>query len=273
MVITYTDWSNAPVSVSGGGLSQIYSVLTPETYGAVDGVLTQVFTGFTTSTVSEVLTVTSGAYGWGLTYLAFNTAFNTLVGSGSVIGVSGANSTEITGFPDQNNALAVIIWSAAAAIFSTGGSTVSYGNNAVEGASTNGGVTSCPSFGACGIWALYGFNVGGSYPSTIHTTPGNSGMHYQALSVLLFTVAPEPAVVACNAFELQCWLYPLFVFGVYMVLIVGTAVKIKVPSRDMTGHVIEAFALAGFLCVIFGILNITVPLLITLVQVLRVIRE
>jgi hypothetical protein len=93
------------------------------------------------------------------------------------------------------------------------------------------------------------------------------GIVFGAQPVQAFTVS------ACTAFELQCWLYPFFVFGVYMIFIVGMAVSVRVPGRDMTGHLLEAFSLAALLCVIMGILNVMVPLLVTVLQVVRAIRE
>ena len=271
VVIVYTDYSNSPVSLSGVVLTQVFSV---HTGSSSDGFWMQVFTGLTTGTTNEVITVTSGAYGWGMGYFLYDTPFTHLVGSGNVLS-SGANSPEITGVPGLNNALEVTIWSASKALFTTGSSTVSYGSNGAEGLSTNGGVSSCPTFSACGIWELWAFNIGGSYPSSIYGTPGTS-MGNQAFSVLIFQTpqaAPPPVVVACSAYNLQCWLYPLFVFGVYMILIGGMAKFAKVPNRDMTGHMLEAFSLAAMLCVLMGILNILVPLLVTVIQVIRALRE
>lgn len=80
-------------------------------------------------------------------------------------------------------------------------------------------------------------------------------------------------VVPCTAFELQCWLYPLFVFGLYMTLVLAVVKFSRVPNQDVTGHLLEAFALASLLCVIFGILNVMVPLLVSVFQVVRAIRH
>jgi hypothetical protein len=58
-----------------------------------------------------------------------------------------------------------------------------------------------------------------------------------------------------------------------MVLIAGMAYAVKVPGRDMLGLIMEAFSLASLLAVMLGILNVMFPLIITIVQVVRAIRE
>ena len=92
---------------------------------------------------------------------------------------------------------------------------------------------------------------------------------------VVFGTAPPPVIVVipCTAFQLQCWWYPFFFFGVYMILIVGMAVKAKVPKPDLLGLTLEAFSLASLLAVMLGIINIMFPLIITVVQVIRAIRE
>lgn len=80
-------------------------------------------------------------------------------------------------------------------------------------------------------------------------------------------------VIPCTAFQLQCWLYPVFVFGIYMVVIMGAARAVGVPRRDYTGHLLEAFSLASLVCVLLGILDILPAMLVTVFQIIRAIRE
>jgi purine-cytosine permease-like protein len=64
----------------------------------------------------------------------------------------------------------------------------------------------------------------------------------------------------------------MFFFGVYMMMIVGIARAADVPNKDMIGHLLEAFSLASLIGVVFGIMNIMFPLMITLIQVVRAAR-
>lgn len=88
-----------------------------------------------------------------------------------------------------------------------------------------------------------------------------------APSVVVGTVIP------CTFYQLQCWWYPFFFFGVYLSLMVVTARKAEVPEKDYTGHFLEALSIASLLAVIMGMLNIMVPLVMTIVQIVRAIRE
>jgi hypothetical protein len=112
-----------------------------------------------------------------------------------------------------------------------------------------------------------------SYPMTCGSCSG-SNIVAAALAGAIFAPATPAVIVVvpCTAFQLQCWLYPMFFFGVYMILIVGIARAADVPSRDMVGHLLEAFSIASLIGVIFGIINIMFPLMITLVQVIRAAR-
>lgn len=113
------------------------------------------------------------------------------------------------------------------------------------------------------------------------SSPPSSPTNFQSACTLNFnwiqvaasfgTVATD--VIPCTAYQLQCWLYPFFVEGIYMVLITGMAKFAQVPSRDVFGHLLEAFTVGGLVCVIMGILNVMIPLIITVVQVVRALRE
>jgi hypothetical protein len=116
-------------------------------------------------------------------------------------------------------------------------------------------------------------------PATFPSSPSDfpaactASFHWMEVALVFATQTYVTQVVPCTAFQLQCWLYPMFVFGVYMILVTGMARIGRVPSSDLTGHLLEAFSLAALLCVIFGILNVMFPLIITVVQVIRAVRK
>jgi hypothetical protein len=141
-----------------------------------------------------------------------------------------------------------------------------------------------------GLTQIQTFYPGNSFMANSWTNNANSGgttnfgWSYSlnqpanaALFGVVFGVYPGfqviVQVVACTAFQLQCWLYPLFVFGIYMIITTGVARIAKVPFRDYTGHLLEGFSIAALLCVVLGILNIMPALIITVIQVLRAVRE
>lgn len=80
------------------------------------------------------------------------------------------------------------------------------------------------------------------------------------------------SVVACNAYQLQCWLYPSFFLGVYLVLMMGITLKGGVSGKDNEGIVLEGLALGSLIAVIMGMISIMIPLLITVVHVIRTLR-
>lgn len=154
-----------------------------------------------------------------------------------------------------------------------------------SGCSTaQGGQTQLLTGGGASCW----FNIGASIGSTslgwgiASNIASPTNFHWTAVQapwalngIVFATSGGSTSIITvpCTPFELQCWLYPMFVFGIYLVLIVGMARIIKVPSQDYTGHLLEGFSIAAIVMIIFGILNILPALLITVFQVLRAIRE
>lgn len=64
----------------------------------------------------------------------------------------------------------------------------------------------------------------------------------------------------------------MFFFGTYLILILGIAKKGNIPDVDIKGFALEAFTIASLLAVIMGMMSVMIPLLVTIVQVIRMIR-
>jgi hypothetical protein len=114
-----------------------------------------------------------------------------------------------------------------------------------------------------------------SSPTVFPAGCGNSQFYLEAGAVFGAIPAGTTVIVVipCTAFQLQCWWYPFFFFGVYMVMILGMAYMAEVPNKDILGLLLESFSIASLLGVMLGIINIMFPLIITIVQVVRAIRE
>jgi hypothetical protein len=180
-----------------------------------------------------------------------------VVDSATGTGTSGVFGTSTSPVIEAGNIPDASIWTACTAAFTSSAGT---------------GFTKVGDISPFVGWSEYG----SSSPVSPTSFPGGCTGSTRYLDVgVIFGLAPPVSivVVACTAYQLQCWLYPLFTMGVYMVLVVGIARIGKVPSRDMVGHILEAFALGSLVAVMFGIINVMFPVLITVFQVIRAVRE
>lgn len=79
-------------------------------------------------------------------------------------------------------------------------------------------------------------------------------------------------VIPCTFYQLQCWLYPLFFVSTYFIIICGIAAKAGVGQEDLKTLALEALTIGGMLAVIVGLLNVMIPLMLVVIQVVRTIR-
>lgn len=270
LIVTVTDGSNVPITISGISATQIYSQ--KSFASSSEAVFTQIFESFTTSTSDTNFIITSGAYGYVASYFTFDTGFTSLVGEGTVICADTSSNCEIplkiTSIPDINNAMEFSTWSASVGTFSTGGGSLDYGNSAQPGGedtgmTTNGGVSSCPIYGGCGEISYYAFNIGGSYPSSITATPG-SDLHSQILDVLMFqspSSPPSTVIVPPSIYSLNYWLYPILFLGLYDGFFLGEGLVAKVSTKGLTYLLIGGFVIGSFLAIIMGMIDYELPII------------
>lgn len=98
-------------------------------------------------------------------------------------------------------------------------------------------------------------------------------MMNDAIKEAVAPIANSTVIIPCTAFQLQCWLYPVFFLSVYLVLNIGITWRGQISTEDMEGVIFESLALGSMIAVIMGMVNIMIPLLLTVIQVVRTIRR
>lgn len=98
------------------------------------------------------------------------------------------------------------------------------------------------------------------------TTFGSQASTWVTFAVAYGTSAPTVTVVtACNFFQLQCWMYPMFFMGTYLGFFIGLAAAAEVSEKAFLYLLLSGATIASLIEVDMGIMTAMIPvILITL---------
>lgn len=122
--------------------------------------------------------------------------------------------------------------------------------------------------------SYFGTDAGVTSPSTFQSTDGSSTW---ALMAAAFSGPVQQVVatqvIACTAFQLQCWWYPMLFFGVYGGAFMMAGGAGKVSPKGLTFLMLSGLTFASLTMVLMDMINIMFPLMLTALSVLFVVRS
>ena len=74
-------------------------------------------------------------------------------------------------------------------------------------------------------------------------------------------------VVACNFFQLQCWLYPLFFMGMYSAFFIGVGLGLEVSEKGFIYLIFSGLTMASIIEVQMGIMTPLLPIILIVLVV------